>query len=137
MSHRCYMSHASVTPSESLLKPLKTGHVTHSAVQCWKWPCFDGVLTCLTACTHKVVQRCKYPFYPFLCDCTQIPQNTPKYPKYPKMALLTTVLKTGQKRVKMALFWPYVLKMGSKDYRFSLKQAKTPPLDQIPPNTPK
>ena len=48
------------------------------------------------------------------------------------MALLATVLKTGQKRVKMALFWPYVLKMGSKDYRFSLKQAKTPLLGQIP-----
>ena len=50
------------------------------------------------------------------------------------MALLTTVLKTGQKRVKMALFWPYVLKMGSKDYRFSLKQAKTPLFGQIPQN---
>ena len=49
------------------------------------------------------------------------------------MALLATVLKTGQKRVKMALFWPYVLKMGSKDYRFSLKQAKTPLLANIPP----
>ena len=48
------------------------------------------------------------------------------------MALLATVLKTGQKRVKMALFWPYVLKMGSKDYRFSLKQAKTPLLANIP-----
>ena len=59
------------------------------------------------------------------------------------MALLATVLKTGQKRVKMALFWPYVLKMGSKDYRFSLKQAKTPLLAKYPkigvfgPNTPK
>ena len=48
------------------------------------------------------------------------------------MALLATVLKTGQIRVKMALFWPYVLKMGSKDYRFSLKQAKTPLLANIP-----
>ena len=48
------------------------------------------------------------------------------------MALLATVLKTGQKRVKMALFWPYVLKMGSKDYRFSLKPVKTPLLGHIP-----
>ena len=38
----------------------------------------------------------------------------------------------ASKGVKMTPFWAHMLKMGSKDYRFSLKPVKTPLLGHIP-----